>query len=422
MLKLTLYKESDMQICTKILLVLSTFITCLAVQVCGAQNDQRVWIIVHAASAEERTALVTEGMCIEEIEDEWVAGIVEADIVEKLARSGFAVLQAIPLEEYMQLLLDSQAMRGNYQFAPFGSMVEKLQILANTHREILTMTSIGRSCEGRDLWMLQFRAANRDSKSNYKPGILFVGNHHAREHMSAEICLSLAAYLCQHKHDKSIANLLNSVDIYIMPVLNPDGVVYDFSKSSFACWRKNRRVNKDRSIGVDLNRNYGYMWTGPGKVDTPSSEQYGGTGPFSEPETQALQAFLQTHKHVKIFISYHSYGKLVLYPWGCKNAPVENLRDRNVYVQLAQKMATITGYKAMQANELYIAPGDANDWAYDAHHIFSFTIELMPQRSSGCGGFYPTHYQAITDDIAKNIQAALYACSICSDPYRLLTT
>ena len=75
-----------MQICTKILLVLSTFITCLAVQVCGAQNDQRVWIIVHAASAEERTALVTEGMCIEEIEDEWVAGIVEADIVEKLAR------------------------------------------------------------------------------------------------------------------------------------------------------------------------------------------------------------------------------------------------------------------------------------------------------------------------------------------------
>ena len=68
------------------------------------------------------------------------------------------------------------------------------------------------------------------------------------------------------------------------------------------------------------------MWSGPGKVSTASSENYAGPHPFSEPETQALQAFIATHKNIKVFISYHSYGKLILYPWGWKNSPVEIAR------------------------------------------------------------------------------------------------
>ena len=302
------------------------------------EDDKRLWVVVQATSADERTSIAGKGLCIEEITDEWVAGIVDADSIDGLIKSDFVIKQSMPLAQYIQLISDAQTIRFNYQFTTFTNMVAKLQKLVADNQEILTLCSVGRSCEGRDLWML--RLSTPGSISTDKPGILFVGNHHAREHISMEICLSLAQYLCEHKHSPTIAHLLNSVDIFILPMLNPDGVVYDFSQPSFACWRKNRRINQDRSIGVDLNRNYAYMWDGPGKANRMASENYSGPRPFSEPETQAMRSFLDAHKNVKIFISYHSYGNLILYPWGCKNSAVENLRDRNVYRLLAQKMAS----------------------------------------------------------------------------------
>ena len=388
----------------------------------ASEDDQRLWAIVQATSVDDRTAIASKGMSIEEINDESVAGIIDSTSINNLVSEGFIIQESMPLNRYLELSIDSQITRANYQFSSFQGMVEKLKKLGTAHSDIATLSSIGQSCEGRDLWLLKLSSAHGDSSRTAKPGILFLGTHHAREHISTEVCLSLASYLCEHKKDPAIVTLLNSIDIYIMPMLNPDGVVYDFSKSSFACWRKNRRINQDRTIGVDLNRNYSYMWSGPGKVTTPSSESYSGPRPFSEPETQALRSFLESHNNIKIFISYHSFGKLILYPWGCTNTPVENQRDRNVYLQLAQKMATILGYKAMSAAALYVAPGDAVDWAYGEHKIFAFSVELMPQGGSGCGAFYPTNQQAINDDIAKNIEAAVYLCNICTDPYKVLVS
>jgi len=82
-------------------------------------------------------------------------------------------------------------------------------------------------------------------------------------------------------------------DYYILPVVNPDG--YEYSFTSERLWRKNRRkVSSVNCSGVDLNRNFGYRWGGKGTSRNVCHDTYSGTGPFSEPETDAIRNFFET--------------------------------------------------------------------------------------------------------------------------------
>ena len=101
---------------------------------------------------------------------------------------------------------------------------------------------------------------------------------------------------------------------------NPDGYQYTFTNERL--WRKNLRDNDgDGQItiadGVDLNRNFDSHWGYEDEGSSPiwSSGQYRGLAPNSEPETQAVIDFIQDNDF-KFVISYHTYGNLILYPWG----------------------------------------------------------------------------------------------------------
>lgn len=100
---------------------------------------------------------------------------------------------------------------------------------------------------------------------------------------------------------------LKSIDWYILPVMNPDGYEYTFKYDRL--WRKNRRRNGFCS-GVDLNRNYGHKWGGQGSSKQPCSETFGGAKAFSEPETKAVQDFIErSNANFKASLSFHSYGQ-----------------------------------------------------------------------------------------------------------------
>lgn len=100
-----------------------------------------------------------------------------------------------------------------------------------------------------------------------------------------------------------------------MPVLNPDG--YEFTHRSDRLWRKNRSNGSNRCPGVDLNRNYGFHWGEKGTSQRPCSEIYAGPKAFSEPETLAQMRFFEkTKENFKAFLTFHSYGQYILYPWG----------------------------------------------------------------------------------------------------------
>jgi carboxypeptidase T len=266
-----------------------------------------------------------------------------------------------------------------------------------------------------------------------------MGGHHAREHVSVEIPLLWAQYLITEyrKGNQRVMNLVDSRDIHIIPAVNPDGLEYDVSGAKYKLWRKNRSHNNDGTFGVDLNRNYGYGWGTGGSSKNTSDDTYMGPSAFSEIETQAIKNYVDAHTNITILLSTHTFSKLILYPWGGTNDPINIVNDQQVHEKMAKKMATWNGYKPEQASDLYIASGDTTDWSYGVHKIISFTFELDPDSSAGsdlgsifggkceklftpgCAGFYPGQ-ATINPTFQKNIEPFLYLLDRADNPYRVL--
>jgi carboxypeptidase T len=185
---------------------------------------------------------------------------------------------------------------------------------------------------------------------------------------------------------------LQQGEVWVAPMVNPDG--HEYTRTDNRLWRKNRRRNRDGSVGVDPNRNYGYMW-GTLDINTsshvPSDETYVGPRAFSEPEVRAVRD-LVAREQFRGVLSYHSYSQLVLYPWGYTSDPIEDDDDFAAHRELAQDMEQLIRkvhgktYTAQQSSELYPTAGDTTDWTYGEYDALSFTIELRPA-SAQEGGF-----------------------------------
>ncbi|MBI4062744.1 MAG: zinc carboxypeptidase [Elusimicrobia bacterium] len=287
----------------------------------------------------------------------------------------------------------------------------------------VSVFSIGQTHEGRSIDVLRINRAKKGDAPDNRPGILFTAAHHAREHLTTEITLLLARYLVRgYSQDKNLKSLLDERDIFIVPMLNSDGVEYDIEDGTYRSWRKNRRPSEEDAFGVDLNRNYSYQWGPSGRSSAdPADENYHGPGPFSEPETQAVKNFIETHKNIRIILDIHSSGEQILYPWAHTLDPIANSRDREVFETMARIMSRWNGYKAMQSSGLYIYSGDFGDWAYGEHGIFSFSFELPPKRQEDAQKmFYPG--SGVIDGVFQtNINPFLYLIAMAKDPYEALS-
>ena len=223
--------------------------------------------------------------------------------------------------------------------------------------------------------------------------------------------------------DQQITDLVNSREIYIIFTTNPDGSEYDVATGSYRSWRKNRQPNAGSSyIGTDLNRNYGYKWgCCGGSSGFPSSETYRGASAFSAPETQRIRDFINSRvvggkQQIKTSITFHSYAKLVLWPYGYTYTDVPSdmtQDDHDVFVAMGQAMAQTNGYTAQQASDLYITDGTTDDWAYGVHKMFMYTFEM------GSNTFYPpgSEIAALT---SVNDAAVRYIIQQADCPYRTI--
>ena len=128
-----------------------------------------------------------------------------------------------------------------------------------------------------------------------EPEVLYEGGHHADEHMGVEMALKIMRWLVDgYGTDTRTTNIVNSREIWIIFLANPDGAEHDIASGKFHRWRKNRQPTPGTSyIGTDLNRNYGYRWGGGGRTSTnPAAITYRGTKAFSTPEARAVRDFL----------------------------------------------------------------------------------------------------------------------------------
>ncbi|MBC7692293.1 MAG: zinc carboxypeptidase [Methylotenera sp.] len=379
------------------------------------------YIQIAARNKQDRSRISNLGVSIEGVRSDSVWGFASESVLKRVQKSGLRILGNF----------DFKTGRGGHEgaydfpmkderFHNYAETLAALKELQSKNSDIVTLQSIGKTVEKRDIMAMHINTTPRALKDGFsnKPGAIFMGNHHAREHLSLEVPLMLAEYLLAHRADAQIKALLDSRDLWIIPMVNPDGAEWDISTGSYKMWRKNRRDNGDGTFGVDLNRNYGHGWGTGGSDKDTSSDVYMGTSPFSEPETQAIRDFVSAHLNAKVLLSFHTFSELVLYPWGGKNDPVEKIEDRNVFIKMAKTMSGWNKYTPEQASDLYIASGDTTDWAYGEHGIFAFTFELSPT-SMWNGGFYPG--QKIIDKVfSDNLKPCLYMIDVADDPYKVL--
>ena len=291
--------------------------------------------------------------------------------------------------------------------------------LAQNNPDIVKVTEIGRSIEGRPIVNIKITEdAARNTQS--KPAIIFMGGHHAREHLSVELPLMLAQYIVAKYRNgiQQAENTLANREIHIIPIVNPDGSEYDIQDGNYKYWRKNRRRNANGSYGVDLNRNYGFRWGTGGSSRSGSSDTFMGPKPFSEPETQAIQRFVSQQKNATMLVSFHTFSELILFPWGHSTSRISNQRDFEAHKRIATQMSEWNGYRPMQASQLYVASGITSDWAYGDQNLFAFTFELDP-KSRFEGGFYPGASK-IDVVFQKNLRPCLYMIGLADNPYKVL--
>jgi carboxypeptidase T len=376
-----------------------------------------------AKTKQQRTRLADLGVSIESVKSDCVYGTATDGILGRVRRAGFRVGETFVLGEGISPLDFPSDDARFHNYAEASAVLDQIVAL---HPDRIRKFSIGKTTENRDIWAVQINSSgefHEDGAPSGKPGIVFMGNHHAREHLSAEIPLMLLEYLATNMDtDAEISRLVNTRDIFVIPMVNPDGVEYDISTGRYKSHRKNMRQNGRSGfrncVGVDLNRNYGYGWgTGGSSTDT-CSDVYMGTTAFSEPETQAIKAFVEGRPNLKVLLSFHTFSELILYPWGGKYEPIEDENARRAYQTMARTMAGWNGYTPEQSSELYIASGDTTDWAWGQLGIFSFTFELSP-RDMWNGGFYPG--AGVIDNVfAANLRPALFLIDLADDPYRVL--
>lgn len=275
---------------------------------------------------------------------------------------------------YLRSILDD--------FYDYDQYTAWLKEMVATYPNLATLQSIGKTAENRDIWLIKLTSKTARSKKL----ALFDFGIHAREWISpATGAYFINELLTTYSSGGSAKTILDTWELHIVPILNPDGYAYTFTTNRM--WRKNRKRDISGCYGVDLNRNFGYKWNTGGSSDDPCSDTYHGGSPMSENEAQALQRYA-TGTEWTTYLTFHSYGQWWFTNWGY----TANLPDD--YTQLAAKAAvganaiqSINGRKytiGSSAALLYVASGGSEDWTRGTLNVkYSYCIELPPTGSPG---------------------------------------
>lgn len=255
-------------------------------------------------------------------------------------------------------------------FRPLDQIDDQLDAWASADPTRVSVVEIGTSLEGRPI-----RGVRISADATPRPALLIDAGQHAREWLAVSSALWVVDTIVTHAAEAPYADLLDRIEIVVVPVANPDGYLYTWSGDRY--WRKNRRDGH----GVDTNRNFAEGWGGEGGGTDPGAEDYRGAAAFSEPESQALRDWVSTHPDPRVYVDVHCFGELLLYPWGYLYEPTD---DDTTFVsqsqQMVDAMAAIAGteYTPLQVIDLYPSAGNSIDWAYAQAGVLAYGMEVRP--------------------------------------------
>jgi len=302
------------------------------------------------------------------------------------------------------------------------------QALVAAHPKLATWMDAGNSWQksaglgGYDMMVLKL--TNSDVAGS-KPKLFVTAAIHAREYATAELVTRFGEYLVNNYGvDADATWILDHHEVHLLLHTNPDGRK---KAETGLSWRKNTNQNycgaASSNRGADLNRNFSFQWDCcGGSSDSPCDQTYHGASPASEPEIQAVQNYMallfpdQRGPNLTdpapldatgIYIDMHSYGKLVLWPWGFTSTTPPNATGLQT---LGRKWAYFNGHTPEQAIGLYVTDGASKDYAYGVLGIPGYTWEVGTAFFQDCTYFTNTLWPA-------NLPALIYAAKVVRTPY-----
>ncbi|KAK4877360.1 hypothetical protein RN001_009866 [Aquatica leii] len=298
----------------------------------------------------------------------------------------------IKKEKHVQGTLSELNCTMNYD--RFDEIASYLNGLERNYPQIVKLKSVGKSYQKRKAKVCQI-SAQRD---NNKPIIFITAGVYGREWFS----VALAKYVIKELVENSINNdLLNQVDWHVLPVMNPDG--YEYSHTHERFWRKNRSVQKDGCIGVDLNRNFNFHWGEVTGSSNPCTETFMGLKPFSESESKGVKEYFYRFKdRIKMYLSFHGFGTEILYPWGYTHKmSIDGSKLHLLAEDVSNAILDAGGEKytvESMASPVNPLAGSSEDWVKGVGEVdYVFTISLP----TGDYGYDPSPKKIIS--LAKPI-------------------
>ncbi len=280
-----------------------------------------------------------------EVQDDYFIGAVKERQYQQLLSMGYKV-------EVLVLDMEEEANRncpkedfGRYH--SYQEIMDTFALIANTYPDICLLDTIAVSPTGK--YVIALKITKDPTVENYRPRLEWDGTTHGNENIGTEICWFFVRQLTEnYGSDSLITYLVNTREIWIIPCVNPEGLI-------------NR--TRGNSNGIDLNRDYGYAW----------NEESGADVPWSQPEIRGFRDFFQNRPFV-MTMTYHSGTTSVMWPWSYSRIATY---DSVAHSQLCQLYGSITGYPAYQISRgLYESQGTSTDFYYGAEGALGFAAEV----------------------------------------------
>lgn len=315
--------------------------------------------------------------------------------------------------------VEAQERTGHLTWADIQRSISNWQ---REHPSLIRVRSLGKTVERREIPLLEITDHRNGTRE--RPEVLLVAGVHPREQGPTYTLTRFVGELLKgFGTNEEITGLVRGTVIWVVPCLNVDGKIHDMADEQSRLardWRKNLRRNANRTVGVDLNRNFPVRWGGNRLEDPewrastadPAGNIYEGPAPLSEPETRALAAFISS-RPLRAFLDLHS-------PLHSVNLPIY-LSDTEAshYTQLVAAMtsAQATPYPSQNMRSGEDAPAMARPgntgltytWAYYTQGTYSLNLELtVPGNPRGVAGRYPP-VSLLEQEYERNGRQALLA-------------
>jgi len=328
-------------------------------------ESARDLVRIVGANRDEVRTLENLGVIVNYVDARGVVAEVTPDEQKKIKNIGYTIEILTPniSQIYEQNFL---APSTDGRYLTYSEFRDTMAIIAQNNFNICKLETLGLSYNGN--LILAMKISDNPQINEDEPVVYFEGAIHGDEKIGWAIVFELIKYLVRnYGTDTIVTRMVDNREIYLLPMLNPDGY-------------NNNPASRYNGNGVDLNRNWGWMW---------GNEAGQGAAPFSEPENRAVLAHIWRNPAVT-YVSYHAGITFISHPWSYCSSAQNTIPELPLIQFLSARYDAFTHYTYGQgADSMYPINGSTKDFDY-GYGMMGWSIEVHFDKTPPASEIDPT--------------------------------